>query len=84
MVRTPDGRLWFPGLPNLQMLDPTHLPINSLPPPVHIENLVADQRSYTVSDSMRLPKATRNLEIDYIGLSYVIGFAFVTGWTDTK
>src|SRR5262249_25926443 len=36
-VRSPDGRLWFATDTVVQMVDPAHLPENTLPPPVHID-----------------------------------------------
>jgi signal transduction histidine kinase/streptogramin lyase len=69
--RSPDGRLWFASDTVAQMLDPAHLPGNTMPPPVHIEQLIADRRSYPVTEAVRLPPLTRDLEIDFVGLSYV-------------
>ena len=53
------------------MIDPKHLSTNSLAPPVHIENLIADRKSYPLQQALRLPPLTRDLEIDYTGLSFV-------------
>src|SRR6267378_77479 len=41
-ARSPDGRLWFANGVVLQMIDPDHLTGNAIPPPVHIEGLIAD------------------------------------------
>src|SRR5439155_13393211 len=51
-----------------------HLPFNPLPPPVHIEQITADHKTYTaISDAkaLRLPPLIRDLEIDYTALSFV-------------
>ncbi|PWT83471.1 MAG: hypothetical protein C5B57_06765 [Blastocatellia bacterium] len=69
--RSPDGRLWFANDSVVQMLDPAHLVENTLPPPVHIEQVIADRRSYPAFGGVRLPPRTRDLEIDFVGLSYV-------------
>ncbi len=68
---TPDGRLWFVNGRILQMFDPAQPGGNVLPPPVHVEEVIADRRSYLPSADMRLPALTRDLEIDYTGLSFV-------------
>jgi C4-dicarboxylate-specific signal transduction histidine kinase/ligand-binding sensor domain-containing protein len=68
---SPDGRLWFVNLSLLQMIDPAHLDGNLMPPPVHIEQIVADRRNYSPKDGLRLPALTRDLEIDYTALSFV-------------
>ena len=41
------------------------------PPPVHIEQVIADRKSYPAAGAVRLPPLTRDLEIDYVGLSFV-------------
>src|SRR5262249_42553693 len=55
----------------LQMLDPAHLRRNAVPPPVHVEQIVADRKIYPAAGVVRLPALTRDLEIDYVGLSFV-------------
>jgi PAS domain S-box-containing protein len=70
-ARSGDGKLWFNNQSALQVVDPTHIPTNLIRPPVHIEAVLADRVSYTPIDGMRLPKLTRDLEIDYTGLSFV-------------
>jgi signal transduction histidine kinase/ligand-binding sensor domain-containing protein len=71
-ARSPDGRLWFANGDVLQMIDPGHLSRNALPPPVHVEELIADRKNYPSGKDLRLPPLTRDLEIDYTGLSFVI------------
>ncbi|MBV9295843.1 MAG: hypothetical protein JO145_09735 [Acidobacteriaceae bacterium] len=69
-VRSPDGRLWFVNGQLLEMIDPAHLRRNSVPPPVHVEQVIADRKSYAAIGPVRLPARTRDLEIDYAGLSF--------------
>jgi signal transduction histidine kinase/ligand-binding sensor domain-containing protein len=71
-ARSPDGRLWFANGVVLQMIDPDHLTGNALPPPVHVEGLIADRRNYSLGKDLRLPPLTRDLEIDYTALSFVV------------
>lgn len=70
-AETQDGRLWFVNTYELQMIDPNHLPSNTLAPPVHIQDVIADRKRYPASEDIRLPARTRNLEIDYAALSFV-------------
>jgi signal transduction histidine kinase len=70
-ARSPDGRLWFANGFVLQVVDPAHLSRNSIPPPVHVEEIIADRRSYDPGSNPSLPSLTRALEIDYAGLSFV-------------
>jgi signal transduction histidine kinase len=70
-ARSPDGRLWFANGVVLQMIDPAHLSRNLLAPPVQIEEVIADRKSYPVESNLRLPPITRDLEIDYTALSFM-------------
>jgi PAS domain S-box-containing protein len=70
-ARSGDGRIWFNNQSVLQVVDPAHITTNLIRPPVHIEAVVADRVSYLPIDGLRLPKLTRDLEIDYTGLSFV-------------
>jgi signal transduction histidine kinase len=56
---------------SLQVVDPDRFGRNSVPPPVHIEHVVADRTGYPAQRTLRLPPLTRDLEIDYVGLSFV-------------
>jgi signal transduction histidine kinase/ligand-binding sensor domain-containing protein len=40
--KTRDGKLWFATIKGLAVVDPAHLPANSLPPPVVLEEVVLD------------------------------------------
>ena len=53
------------------MIDPRHTPFNSLPPPVNIEQLVADHKTYQPDAKLSLPPLLHDLEIDYTALSLV-------------
>ena len=73
--KSADGKLWFSVPDGISVIDPHHLPINDLPPPVHIEQVTADRKTYDVSSGSswpaRLPPLIRDLEIDYTALSLV-------------
>ena len=69
--QSPDGRLWFANQNVVQMIDPDHLDRNLILPPVHVEEIIADHKSYAPRDGLRLPALTRDLEIAYTALSFV-------------
>ena len=84
-ARSPDGRLWFANSTTLQMIDPAHFAGNALPPPVQVEEVVADRKHYSAKGALRLPPLTRDLELDYTALSFVtpqrVRFLYkLTGW----
>jgi signal transduction histidine kinase/ligand-binding sensor domain-containing protein len=87
-ARSPDGRLWFLGLSSLQMIDPGRAFKNSMPPPVHVEGLLADGKTYSPASPITLPPLTRDLRIDYTALSFVqqqrMGFRYILEGRDLE
>jgi signal transduction histidine kinase len=75
VTKSADGRLWFAGVDGVGVVDPVHLRVNKIPPPVHVEQVVADRKTYdATSDAngrLRLPPLIRDLQIDYTALSLV-------------
>src|SRR5262249_54393345 len=70
-AKSGDGRLWFASPEGLRMVDPRRLALNTLPPPVHVEQVVADRKTYDVgSAGVKLPALVRDVEIDYTALSF--------------
>jgi signal transduction histidine kinase len=67
--------LWFLPLDGVSVIDPRHLPINKLLPPVHIEQITADHKTYEAppdaTGQVRIPPRMRDLQIDYTALSLV-------------
>ncbi len=70
-AETADGRLWFVNGIVLQMIDPARTARNRVPPPVQIEELTADRIHYAPQRDVELPALTRDIQIDYTGLSFV-------------
>jgi signal transduction histidine kinase/ligand-binding sensor domain-containing protein len=75
VTKSPDGRIWFVPGDGVSVIDPRHLPFNKLAPPVHIEQITADHKTYEATPDangqLRLPPRLRDLEIDYTALSLV-------------
>jgi len=74
-AKAADGKLWFVTREDIEVVDPPHLALNKLPPPVHIEQIVADHKMYwqylpgAAVSNLHLPALTRDLQIDYSALS---------------
>ncbi len=71
VTKTEDGRLWFERAESVLMVDPKQAS-NPIPPPVHIEEVVADHKTYELLDKVALPHLRGELEIDYTALSFKI------------
>jgi signal transduction histidine kinase/ligand-binding sensor domain-containing protein len=70
--KSADGRLWFASGDKVQMIDPSRTYTNVIPPPVYVEEVIADRKNYLPGVGLRLPPLTRDLEIDYTALSFVV------------
>ena len=78
--RSPDGRMWFPTVEGVVVLDPSRYRGNRVPPSVVIQRLRANGEPYLQPDGdqvegqrrdrIRVPPGPGNLEIAYAGLSY--------------
>jgi signal transduction histidine kinase/ligand-binding sensor domain-containing protein len=83
VAKSSDGKLWFLPWDGVSVIDPHHIPFNKVPPPVHIEQVTADRKTYwqnlsadasssrLSSSQPRLPPLVRDLTIDYTALSFV-------------
>jgi signal transduction histidine kinase len=71
VTKVSDGRIWYLTYDGVSVIDPTHVPFNKVPPPVHIEQVIADGKTYESENGLRLPARTSNLAIDYTALSLV-------------
>ncbi len=69
VAKAADGKLWFLNADGVAIIDPHALSTNTAPPPVHIEQITADDKIYDATNGLRLPARTRNLTIDYTALS---------------
>jgi len=68
--KSADGRLWFTNLESVSVMDPRHLALNKVAPPVHIEQVTADAKTYDPRAGLRLPARVRDLAIEYTALSF--------------
>jgi signal transduction histidine kinase/ligand-binding sensor domain-containing protein len=68
-VETTDGRLWFATDDGLAIIDPAHLIMNRLPPPVSILSIADRKRRWPKSNAVRFSAGTQTIEIDYTALS---------------
>jgi PAS domain S-box-containing protein len=69
VAKAADGKLWFVSGQGIQVFDPDHLPTNTIPPPVFVEQIVADRKPYPVAKSVRLPPLVRDVTIEFTALS---------------
>src|SRR5262249_23736090 len=75
VTKATDGRLWFVSGNGASVFDPLHLPVNALPPPVHVEQVVADREVHAAPSAggrLSLPPRVRDRETAYTALSRAV------------
>ncbi len=70
--RTKDGVLWFPTSNGVVWIDPRVSKMNRLPPPVSIEQIVADDEAFRPIDRLELSPGRQRIEFDFTALSLVV------------
>lgn len=71
VTKSPDGNIWFVNYDTVSFFDPSRMARNTLVPPIHIEQITADHKSYDAKSGLRLPPSVRDLSIQYTALTLV-------------
>lgn len=74
--KSSDGKLWFPTIKGIVMIDPDNIKINLQPPPVVIDQITADDNIILPpfgkkGKKLLIPPGTERFEIHYAGLSFL-------------
>lgn len=69
--RGSDGKLWFPTVKGVAMIDPARVKLNDLPPPVAIEQIRVDDESISPAQAVELAPGKSRLDFYYTALSFV-------------
>ncbi|MGD2090494.1 MAG: two-component regulator propeller domain-containing protein [Candidatus Aminicenantes bacterium] len=75
--KSQDGKLWFPTIKGVVIIDPTNIESNRLPPPVKIEEIIIDNKEIQPSfnsngEKLVLSPGKERFEIHYTGLSFQV------------
>jgi ligand-binding sensor domain-containing protein len=70
--KTKDGRLWFPTIKGLVVIDPNKMMDNLVVPPVHIETAKIDGKIADLKERVVIPKEAMELSISYTATSLLI------------
>jgi ligand-binding sensor domain-containing protein len=68
--KTRDGRLWFPTIRGVVVVDPARLAGNPLPPPVVMEEVVLDGRPLPAQTALLFPPGSQKFDLRYTALSF--------------
>jgi diguanylate cyclase (GGDEF)-like protein len=67
-----DGRLWFATIRGAAVIDPAHMPVDRIVPPVRIESILYNARALPLRDGIRLKPGSANLEVAFTAPSFVV------------
>lgn len=70
-VVSDDGRLWFPTMGGVAVIDPEAAQSNPQPPPVIIESVTLERNRKDIRLGVTVAPGQRDLEINYTGLSLI-------------
>jgi ligand-binding sensor domain-containing protein/signal transduction histidine kinase len=88
---TQDGRLWFPSILGILVVDPSHIRTNTLPPPVQIEQATVDAAPLDLRQAVEVNPGHQQWEFQYTALSLLAAKrarfryrleGFDDGWVD--
>ncbi|RRA49286.1 sensor histidine kinase [Acidipila sp. EB88] len=69
MTLASDGHLWIGSESGVEVVNPDHLNYNSLPPPVHIEALIANHQEFQPTANLVIGPQVSDVELRYTALS---------------
>ncbi len=70
-IKRSNGELWFPTQKGVAIVDPNEIPVNKLPPPVHLEEISIDKKDIgKYGETVEIQPGQENLEIHYTGISF--------------
>ncbi|MBL8205169.1 MAG: hypothetical protein JNM09_13125 [Blastocatellia bacterium] len=70
-IKTRDGKLWFPTMDGVAVVDPKSVSLNPQPPPVLIESFLLDREPVAFDGEVTINPGQDNFEIQYTALSFV-------------
>ncbi len=69
--QTDDGKMWFPTINGMVMIDAKNFQPKGVPPPVAIEHVMIDGQPMDMKQTIEAPPGQGDLVIHYTGLSFV-------------
>ena len=69
--RGSDGKLWFPTIKGVAMIDPGRMKTNAQAPPVVIEQIRVNDQPIPLNDRIELPPGTTRFDLYYTAPSFV-------------
>jgi hypothetical protein len=71
VLKSRDGRLWYPTVAGLAVVNPSSITLNRIPPPVIVQHVRAERKSVPLGARLDIGPGVRDMEFDYAALSFV-------------
>ena len=65
-----DGRLWFPTMKGVVVVDPGNLELHSQPPPVYIKEVLFDGKSVKMGETINVPPGIKRIDFFYTAVDF--------------
>lgn len=69
--KSKDGRLWFGTIQGVAVIDPAHIPVNDVVPPVWIDSVTFDSHPLPLTSGLRVGPGAGNLQASFSAPSFV-------------
>lgn len=66
-----DGRLWFPSIKGVAMIDPLRVPRNEVPPPIEITRFVVNGTERAFTEGIVFDPGVERIEFSFASLSFL-------------
>jgi signal transduction histidine kinase len=70
-VKARDGKLWFPTMGGVAVIDPASVTTNNQPPPVLIESALVDREQVALGNELQIAPHQSDFELRYTALSFI-------------
>lgn len=70
-LKAHDGKLWFPTIRGLVVIDPHNIAKNLKPPPVYLETVMVDSKTASMNTNESFEADTQRLEFRFAALSFI-------------
>ena len=69
-LKTKIGKIWFPSFNGIEIIDPSNISYNSLPPPVHIEEFNVDNDTLDITNHLIIEPEKRRFNFKFTGICF--------------
>jgi two-component sensor histidine kinase len=69
--KTADGRLWFATIRGIAVIDPANIPLNTVPPPTVIEQILIDNQPVTLGAPLNFSAGSTRFDFHYTAPSFI-------------